>query len=345
MPGKKSKTKSMSAGNLSAKAKTIMERVVKVLFGVVVNLGKAREVATNNYNLGQMHLKRGNFDDAVLRFKMVTWLEPKNEQAWYFLGNSYLLADKRPQAVAAYDQAIALRAGHEEALYMRAIARGSKATASELPVKIPQSLLIKHFEDLAPSYDQAQLTVHKYHGHELMAAATRTQLMKGRVDHEVLDLGCGTGLCGVELRDVAFEMTGVDISEAMIAQAMRRADEKGKRKIYDALIRREVHEFLVDARDDHYDIVLAGKLPIYLGDLAPLFAGVSRILKKGGVFVYTADILEGNAGFKFNTADARFNYSESYLKSLAQSNGLSEVKLDKAPVYSDFMMWLGVLKK
>jgi predicted TPR repeat methyltransferase len=105
-----------------------------------------------------------------------------------------------------------------------------------------------------------------------------------------------------------------------------------------------VHEFLVDARDDHYDIVVASKLPIYLGDLAPLFVGVSRILKKGGVFAYTADILEGT-GFKLDTVQARFAYSQPYLKSLAQANGLSEVTLDKAPVYPDFMMWLGVLKK
>jgi len=53
----------------------------------------------------------------------------------------------------------------------------------------------------------------------------------------VLDLGCGTGLSGMEFRDISDRMTGVDLSSEM----MEKANEKN---IYDDLSVGEMIEFL-----------------------------------------------------------------------------------------------------
>jgi SAM-dependent methyltransferase len=50
-------------------------------------------------------------------------------------------------------------------------------------------------------------------------------------DDVVLDLGCGTGAIALALADDAGEVVGRDISEGMLAEARRKADERGLRNV------------------------------------------------------------------------------------------------------------------
>jgi len=54
---------------------------------------------------------------------------------------------------------------------------------------------------------------------------------------DVLDAGCGTGLCGPSLAPYARRLTGVDLSSGMLA----RAKEK---QVYDALTQAEVKQVI-----------------------------------------------------------------------------------------------------
>ena len=54
---------------------------------------------------------------------------------------------------------------------------------------------------------------------------------------KVIDLGCGTGLTGIELRDISNNLTGIDISSNMVAKT-RELD------VYDCLIEGDVVDIL-----------------------------------------------------------------------------------------------------
>ena len=60
-----------------------------------------------------------------------------------------------------------------------------------------------------------------------MRASTPSQRL------DVLDAGCGTGLCGVLVAPFARRLVGVDLSDGMLAHA-------GDKNIYHALIRAEL---------------------------------------------------------------------------------------------------------
>ena len=319
------------------------EKAVRSLLEVACWFGKGKEIAANNYALGMQHQKTGDFSDAVMRFKMVTWIEPKNIQAWYHLGNSFAALGKKPNAAMAYRQVLVLKPDHEEAAYMLAMARGKKSGAADMPRTIPMALALAHFEGQALAYNKQQLEIYGYQGHKQIVAAIRSQIAQGRMDHKMLDLGVGTGLCGPLVRDIASQLIGVDISEKMLIEARQLKDGSGN-KIYDALYKRDLRDFLREAQPGSYDIVIAADVLSYVGDLTDSMAQIARVLSPGGIVALTVS-KGADAGMVFAPDEGRFIYSRDYLQQLAQANGLTVKTCEETQAYASYAMWLGVFKK
>lgn len=320
------------------------DRWMRRLFGLTRGWQNRRNVEGNNYDLGLRHLRLGNFKDAILRFRITTWINPKRAEAWYHLGCAYI-ADRNPRkARAALAQAIALKPGYEDALYMRAIAADGPLPASQLPKKTPLVLTQSYFDGLAETYDEQQLRTLRYRGHTLSAEAVAAGI-GGRPDPVLLDLGCGTGLAGSALVEAGLRagpatLVGVDISAAMLDKAAALRDNEG-RKIYDSLIASDIVPFLAEAAEKTYDAILACGVVSYMGDIQPLLPAAAMALKPGGVFVFTADKLDGQ-DYRFDQTTARFRYAANYLESQVASAGMRMVKIEEAPVYPDYLMWLVV---
>jgi len=136
-------------------------------------------------------------------------------------------------------------------------------------------------------------------------------VMPGRDSLSILDLGCGTGLSGAAFADLASRLDGVDLSPAMIEKAR-------VRNIYDSLVVDDIETQLSKGSSD-YDLILAADTLVYLGDLAPLFAGAARKLKAGGVFLATIEKKEGE-GYEFGPK-RRWRHSEAYLRDQAARAG------------------------
>jgi SAM-dependent methyltransferase len=97
----------------------------------------------------------------------------------------------------------------------------------------------------------------------------------------VLDAGCGPGWYAEWLLDHGAEVVGVDASPKMIGFARQRTQNRADLRVAD--LSRPL-EFAADAA---FDLVLSALAIHYVGDMAALFAEFSRILKPGGVFVFS----------------------------------------------------------
>jgi predicted TPR repeat methyltransferase len=64
---------------------------------------------------------------------------------------------------------------------------------------------------------------------------------------------------------------------------------------------------------------VAGDVLIYFGDLAPVFAGVRRVLRGGGRFAFSVETGE-HADFEL-AATRRYRHSQRYLERLAAEHG------------------------
>ena len=98
--------------------------------------------------------------------------------------------------------------------------------------------------------------------------------------HRVLDLGCGPGRLAASLSRRATHVLGVDLSPAMIVLARAQAHPGN------------VHYCVMDAtrtalESERFDAVISLGMFEYLSDPAPFLREMLRILKPGGVTVFT----------------------------------------------------------
>jgi predicted TPR repeat methyltransferase len=161
---------------------------------------------------------------------------------------------------------------------------------------------------------------------------------------EVLDLGCGTGLVGVEISSHSRRLAGVDLAPNMID----RARERG---VYTELYCADLMEALAyeNSRETHYDVVTAADVFIYVGQLDDVIPAIRRVLRPDGLFAFSAEASEvveaievgggGEAAVAGEVGEAgvgteapapqiyrlgrmgRYAHSAAYLRRLASLNG------------------------
>ena len=98
----------------------------------------------------------------------------------------------------------------------------------------------------------------------------------------VLDLGCGTGRHTVWLVASGAEVTAVDFSEGMLAEARRKPGAKAIRFVV-----HDLHEGLPFAAGT-FDRVVSGLVVEHLRDLDGFFREMRRVLRPGGHAVVSA---------------------------------------------------------
>src|SRR5215207_7330993 len=125
-----------------------------------------------------------------------------------------------------------------------------------------------------------------YRAPALVAAMIEDAGVEARRQLDVLDAGCGTGLCGAVLAPYARRLIGVDLSEGMPA----RAKEKG---LYDAPEHGELTQYL-SANRDTFDLIASADTLVYFGDLDPAVTAAG-VLRAGGWLIFTLEHAAGRA--------------------------------------------------
>ena len=87
---------------------------------------------------------------------------------------------------------------------------------------------------------------------------------------DVLDAGCGAGLCGPLIAPCARRLVGVDLSGRMLAQARNK-------NVYDELIQRELTSYLRDS-PAVFDAIVSADTLVYFGPLRDVDCGRSPCL-------------------------------------------------------------------
>ena len=283
-------------------------------------------------HLGSALQDRGRHDEAVAAFRKAIELKPDCADAFGNLGHALKSLDRRDEAAASYRSAIALKPDSPDWQHVLAALTGEHS-----PTTTPASYVRKLFDPYARDFDAHLVGQLDYRVPEQLLDAVLCVSPRGQFD--ILDLGCGTGLCGVAFRAHAKILTGVDLSPGMIAQA----DARG---IYGRLITGDLAEAMRD-QEENCDLVLAGDLFVYVGDLSGVFRAVARTLRGGGLFAFSLERHDG-AGFVLH-AKVRFAHSLGYIRELSRTHGFTELHVREIAIRKsgadDVPGWIVVLQK
>lgn len=179
------------------------------------------------------------------------------------------------------------------------------------------------FDYYAPMFDQHLVEKLEYSAPQtlerMLAMGYGTQEIWAR---RAVDLGCGTGLCGLFMRQRCQRLEGVDLAPRMVEAARARG-------IYDHLEVGEVAHYLAAGPAD-CDLIVAADVTTYIGDLAPLFTAMSAALTPGGRFAATfSDMAEGT--FAIGEAGT-YRHNSDYIDALAKAAGLTVDVIEKGAI-------------
>jgi predicted TPR repeat methyltransferase len=172
----------------------------------------------------------------------------------------------------------------------------------------------KTFDGFATSFDE-KLAKLDYRAPELITAAVHAACGPDARGLRILDAGCGTGLCGRDVRALAATLVGVDLSVAMLARATATG-------FYDALEKAELTDYLV-THPAAFDVVLSADTLCYFGALEAFAEAASAALSPGGVLVFSVEAMEegGETDYQLQ-ANGRYRHKGGYVERVLAAAGL-----------------------
>ena len=288
---------------------------------LAVEAGSADALLHRGTALAQL----GRAPEALAAFERLLAIEPAQPQAWSLRGG--LLREMGRHAEAAQAFRAALRHGADPELHAWYLA--SVVTDAAPPTTSPAGYVQELFDDYAGSFERHVVGTLHYQAHErlvggLADAQRDGSGAKGAARFKsALDLGCGTGLCGPLLRPLTGQLTGVDLSAGMLQQARAGG-------AYDRLEQADIVQWLA-ACDERFDLVVAADVFIYVGDLAPVFAAVARVMERG-LFGFSVEAATGPGPDFRLLPSLRYAHAEPYLMRLAAAHGFAPVRRFNATV-------------
>ena len=175
------------------------------------------------------------------------------------------------------------------------------------------------YDDFAATYDLTMLRLNAKAVEETLALIPSGSYAKA------LDLGCGTGAVGSALRGRVQNLTGVDLSEPMLAKA--KANDA-----YRHLYLSDIQSFLASHKSK-YDLITLVEVLEYLPDIRPIFQEIVTHLKKKGLFAFSIETTSKSEPFL--SPNGRYLYPESYIKQIIEDIGITILKQKKINIRND----------
>jgi predicted TPR repeat methyltransferase len=256
-------------------------------------------------NLGIALRTQGRLDEAIGSLENAVRLSEGGAaaEAHFHLGVSLKRLGRAAEAAVAFRSCVTAAPDQEhaeKARHLLAALDATKAgsrTGSAVPSQASEGYVRGVFDAAAADYDEHLEGKLQYRGPELLRRAVGSVLKAGARQNRsrelglVLDLGCGTGLCGSWLRPLARRLVGVDLSRNMVAQAEAK-------DLYDVLIVGEIMAELrtmatesnsMLASDAAASLIVAADVFVYLGSLLPVLNAAGAVLQPGGLLAFTTE--------------------------------------------------------
>jgi predicted TPR repeat methyltransferase len=279
-------------------------------------LARAPQSANVHHNLANALKKLGQFDAALAEYRRAIALDLRHIEAHVNLGRMLYLAGRRTEAADVYRHWLDVVPNDPVATHMVAACTG------DAPPRASDAYVQTTFDRFAGSFDEVLARL-GYQAPAHVAAAVCQYIGMASGDLDVLDAGCGTGLCGPLLRAHARRLCGVDLSPAMLAKSAGRG-------VYDELVEAELGAFLMSC-PARWDVIVSADTLCYFGVLESVCASAASALRRGGWVIFTVESVETSeapTGYRI-APHGRYGHTRDYVGQVLARADFHVVAIDR----------------
>ena len=250
-------------------------------------------------NMGIALTDQGKPKDAIKAYKKAVSIKPDYAEAYDNMGILLKALGSLDEAIETYKKILAINPDHGGAKHMLSALTGT--TLKTAPREYVENL----FDRSAYKFEALLVRDLEYVTPKLI----KDVLLKSSSNESlgsILDLGCGTGLLGSEIKDHCSKLEGIDLSNNMLEIAARK-------NVYDSLSQSDIVEYLSSVHLD-FDYYIALDVFIYVGDLSEIFHLIKSRNRKSGKFVFSTEHTELDGYHILKTG--RYSHSKNYVESL-----------------------------
>jgi predicted TPR repeat methyltransferase len=261
-------------------------------------------------NLGILLGGLARSEEAAVCYCRVITLRPKHREARKLLALAHCALGEIDKAVEIFEEWLREEPDNPIAGHMLAA-----CTGEAVPGRAADGFVETTFDNFAASFE-AKLASLSYRAPALVAAMLVERGLEPSHRLDVLDAGCGTGLCGVLVAPYARRLVGVDLSAGMLAHAK-------DKNVYHALIRCELGAHL-QGHSNTFDLIVSADTLVYFGDLEDVIAAAAAALRPNGHLVFTLEhAAAAGAGFDYRLElHGRYSHARAYVERLLTRAGL-----------------------
>lgn len=184
------------------------------------------------------------------------------------------------------------------------------------------------YDDYAETFEEHLVGKLDYRGPDIIAGLVeRFAVLQGLGDVSVImDLGCGTGLCGSRVRRFTPRLVGIDVSEGMLELARAKGTDGrvgGPGQLYDELLAMDAVVGLAKQPLGSVDHIIAGDVFIYVWSVERLLQACAAALRQNGTLIFTTERMEEGECEKgwIKRESERFAHSRTFITKLCEQQG------------------------
>jgi len=278
-----------------------------------------KQQATIHFNLGVIYQNLNKVNEAINEYTAATEIDSKYARAYANLGYLYNENGDKDKCRDACLAAQELDPENPQIKHMVA------ALGIEEAPEIADKEYIKNLYDgYANSYDSHLSVTLKSQTPQLVYDKTIEYAGNNNTHKKILDLGCGTGICGELFKPHADTLIGIDLSEKMIKQAQ-------KKNIYTSLHISDIIEHL-NNNEIEFDYIVSSDVLIYIGNLLELFKAAKKSLKENGLFTFSVESTLDTSDDYILGSTGRYQHNHQYISGIAEQCGFSILSSNEAPL-------------
>ena len=288
-----------------------------------------------HYNLGNAFKELGKLEESEKSYRQAIKLKPDYAKAYNNLGNVLEHLSRLNEAEASYRKAITLKCDYADFYanlgntlrdqdklleaklnYKKAIEiKGDSkkfnhifdALTGKTTNFAPREYVEGLFDNYAINFENSLVNKLEY---KIPNKITEIFINKSSniQSISVLDLGCGTGLIGDQIKKYCSNLEGIDLSKSMLEIA------KAK-NIYDKLEHKDIIDYLSTEVLD-FDYFISTDVFVYIGNLSEIFRLIKSRNKSKGKLIFSTEHTDRDNFVLEKTG--RYSHSKKYIDTLCQ---------------------------